>query len=100
MICFLRRERRCFAVNGAGAGVLAVWCIAGAVFGVKASVGCLTLANEIPFMTRLRCSQERLWIQQIPASVDDVTRVCQFGAISAVASANLVNRPRRVLRNQ
>ena len=53
MICFLRRARRCFAVSGAGAGVLTAWCIVGAVRGVNASglVGCWTLANEIPFMT-------------------------------------------------
>src|SRR5207247_1005684 len=73
MICFLRRARRCFAVKGAGAGVLTVWCIGGGVLGMKASalVGCLTLANEIPFMTTLRCGQARLWIQLITASVQD-----------------------------
>src|SRR6266480_2782523 len=67
MICFLRRARRCFAVKGAGAGVLTAWCMAGAVFGVKGSgsVGCLTLANGIPFMTTLGCSEQRLWIQVI-----------------------------------
>src|SRR6266446_3841708 len=73
MICFLRRARRCFAVSGAGAGVLTVWCIVGPVLGVKASglVGCWTLANEIPFMTTLRCGQARLWIQLVTASVQD-----------------------------
>ncbi len=52
MICFLRRARRCFAVNGEGTGVLTVWCIAGPVLGVKTSglVGSWTLANENPFM--------------------------------------------------
>src|SRR5437762_4949543 len=55
MICFLRRARRCFVVTGAGAGVLTAWCIGGAVRGVTASelVACLTLANEIPFITIL-----------------------------------------------
>src|SRR5438094_10625231 len=76
MICFLRRPRRCFAVSGAGAGVLTVWCISGAVLGVKASglVGCWTFANEIPFMITLRCSQKGLWIQLIAASFVDPVR--------------------------
>src|SRR6266487_6916000 len=73
IICFLRRARRCFAVKGAGSGVLTVWCIGGRVVEMKASalVGCLTLANEIPFMTTLRCGQVRLWIQLITVSVQD-----------------------------
>src|SRR2546430_13332642 len=72
MICFLRRARRCFAVSGAGAGVLTAWCIVGAVRGVNASglVGCWTLANEIPFMTTLGCAEKPLWIQLIAASFD------------------------------
>src|SRR5438445_13487633 len=76
MICFLRRARRCFAVSGAGAGVLTVWCIVGAVLGVKASglVGCWTLANEIPFMVTLGCSEKGLWIQLIAASFVDPVR--------------------------
>src|SRR5438067_3967940 len=73
MICFLRRARRCFAVSGAGTGVLTVWCIEGPVLGVKALglVGCWTLANEIPFMITLRCSESGLWIQQFSASFLD-----------------------------
>ena len=72
MICFFRRARRCFVVTGAGAGVVTVWCIGAAAVGMKASelVACLTLANEIPFMTILGCGQERLWIQLIAASLD------------------------------
>src|SRR4029450_7532036 len=67
MIWFLRRARRCFTVKRAGAGVLTAWCIGGAVLGVKASelVACLTLANEIPFITILGCSEERPWVQII-----------------------------------
>src|SRR6266571_7328954 len=77
MICFLRRARRCFAVRGAGTGVLTVWCIVGAVLGVKASglVGCWTLANEIPFMTTLGCAEKPLWIQLIAASFNDADLV-------------------------
>src|ERR1043166_4470275 len=73
MICFLRRARRCFAVSGAGTGVLTVWCIDGPVLGVNALglVGCWTLANEIPFMIALRCGEKRLWIQLIAASFVD-----------------------------
>src|SRR6266508_1701676 len=80
MICFLRRERRCFAVKGAGAGVVTAWCIGAAVLGVKASelVACLTLANEIPFITILRCAEERLWIQLIAVSLDEVGLVPQW----------------------
>src|SRR5437660_12210651 len=80
MICFLRRARRCFAVSGAGAGVLTVWCIGGVV-GMKASalVGCLTLANEIPFMTTVGCCEVRLWIQLVTASLHDVDRCSQSG---------------------
>src|SRR6266567_8821880 len=76
MICFLRRARRCFAVSGAGAGVLTAWCIVGTVLGVKASglVGCWTLANEMPFMITLRCSEKGLWIQLIAASFVDPVR--------------------------
>src|SRR5439155_8157449 len=76
MICFLRRARRCFAVRGAGAGVLTAWCMVGAVLGVKASglVGCWTLANEIPFMITLRCNDKGLWIQLIAASFLDPVR--------------------------
>src|SRR5206468_12478713 len=76
MICFLRRARRCCAVRGAGTGVLTVWCIVGAVLGVKASglVGCWTLANEIPVMRTLRCSEKGLWIQLIAASFVDPVR--------------------------
>jgi hypothetical protein len=68
----LRRARRCFAVKGAGAGVLTVWCIGGAVLGVKASelVACLTLANEIPFMTTLGCTEQRFRIQLVAVSLD------------------------------
>src|SRR5436189_6410789 len=62
MICFLRRPRRCFAVSGAGAGVLTVWCISGTVLGVKASrmVGCWTFANEITLMIKFGCSDKEL----------------------------------------
>ena len=76
MICFLRRARRCFAVSGAGAGVLTVWCIVGPVLGVEASglVGCWTLANEIPFMIALGCSENGFWIQLIAASFIDPVR--------------------------
>src|SRR6266581_7740819 len=76
MICFLRRARRCFAVSGAGAGVLTAWCMVGPVLGVKASglVGCWTLANEIPFMITLGCSEKQLWIQPIAASSVDLVR--------------------------
>ena len=76
MICFLRRARRCFAVSGARAGVLTVWCIVGPVLGVKASglVGCWTLANEIPFMIALGCSEKGLWIQLIATSFVDSVR--------------------------
>src|SRR6266508_4098017 len=83
MICFLRRERRCFAVKGAGAGVVTAWCIGAAVLGVKASelVTCLTLANEIPFITILRCAEERLWIQLIPVSLDEVGLVPQWDGL-------------------
>jgi hypothetical protein len=90
MICLLRRARRCFAVKGAGAGVLMAWCIAGGVLGLKASglVGCL--ANEIPFMTPVRCSEERLWIRSIAACFDTV----------ALANPNLINRPCGVLSDQ
>src|SRR5216117_926635 len=96
MICFLRRARRCFAVRGAGTGVLTVWCIVGAVLGVKASglVGCWTLANEIPFMTTVGCGQERLWIQLISISLDPANRT-DFSA----ARPNLTNGPLRVLRD-
>src|SRR4029077_10286975 len=74
MICFLRRARRCFAVKGAGAGVLTAWCIGGAVLRVKASelVACSTLANEIPFITILRCAGERPWIQLIAPRMSSV----------------------------
>src|SRR5204862_6345653 len=50
MICFLRRARRCYAVTGAGAGVLTVWCI-GRVVGMKplSLVGWLAFAIEFPF---------------------------------------------------
>jgi hypothetical protein len=53
--------------------VLTVWCIGGAVLGVKASelVACLTLANEIPFITILRCSKEQGWIQSIAVALDE-----------------------------
>jgi hypothetical protein len=73
MICFLRRARRCFTVNGAGVGVPTVWCIGGAALGVKASelIAFLTLANKNPFITILRCAEERLWIQLIVVSLDD-----------------------------
>ena len=69
MICFLRRDRRCFAVSGKGTGVLTAWCIAGPVLGVKTSglVGSWTLANEIPFMMTFGCSKKGLWIQLIDA---------------------------------
>src|SRR5947208_16606534 len=84
MICFLRRSRRCFAVKGAGAGVLTALCMAGAVLGVKGSgpVGCLTLANEIPFMTTLGCSAKRLWIQLIAACLDEIDLVCQSNGLA------------------
>src|SRR5882724_12284134 len=83
MICFLRRARRCFAVKGAGAGVLTVWCIGGAGVGMKGSalVGCLTLANEIPFMTTVGCGEEQLWIQLNTASLHDVERCSQSGRL-------------------
>src|SRR5205814_9292971 len=76
MICFLRRPRRCFAVSGAGAGVLTVWCISGTVLGVKASglVGCWTLANEIPFMITLGCNENGLWIQLIATCFVELVR--------------------------
>jgi len=50
-----------------------VWCIGGAALGVKASelIACLTLANKIPFITILRCAEERLWIQLIVVSLDE-----------------------------
>ena len=40
-------------------------------------VGCLTLANEIPFITILRCAEERLWIQLIAVSLDEAGLVSQ-----------------------
>src|SRR5207244_13547504 len=69
MICFLRRARRCFAVRGAGTGVLTVWCIVEAVLGVRASgvVGCWTVAIEIPLVITLRYGKQGLWIQLIAA---------------------------------
>src|SRR5438093_627046 len=84
MICFLRRARRCFAVKGAGAGVLTALCMTGAVLGVKGSgsVGCLTLANEIPFTTTLGCSEKRLWIQLIAACLDEIDFVCQSDGLA------------------
>src|SRR5882672_9753190 len=80
MICFLRRARRCFAVKGAGAAVLTAWCIGGAALGGKASelVACLTLANEIPFITILRCAEERPWSQLIAVSVNELGLVPQW----------------------
>src|SRR5437762_4468178 len=98
MICFLRRARRCFTVKGAGAGALTVWCIGGAVLGVKASelVACWTLANEIPFISILRCAGERLWIQSIAVSLDETSLV----RTDSVSRPNLVNRPLRVLCDQ
>src|SRR5437667_10031123 len=74
MICFLRRARRCFAVKGAGAGVLTVWCIgrAGVEMNASALIGCLTLANEIPFMTNVVCGEEQLWIQFNTDTLHDV----------------------------
>src|SRR6266487_1245102 len=100
MICFLRRARRCFTVKGTGAGVLTAWCIGGAVLGVKASelVACLILATEIPFITILRCAEERPWIQLIAVSLNG--SVCPpMGRADSVSRPNLVNRPFRVLRD-
>jgi hypothetical protein len=93
----LRRARRCFAVKGAGAGVLTVWCIGGAVLGVKASelVACLTLANEIPFMTTLGCTDQRFRIQLVAASLGNIGLVGQ----STGPRPNLVNGPFCVLRD-
>ena len=56
--------------------MLTVLCIGGPVLGVKASglVGCWTLANKIPFMITLRCSEKGLWIQLIAASFVDLVR--------------------------
>src|SRR6266480_49675 len=98
MICFLRRARRCFTVKGAGAGALTVWCIGGAVVGLKASelVACWTLANEIPFITILRCVWEPLWIQSIAVSLDE-TRLVRTDSVSR---PNLVDRPFCVLCDQ
>src|SRR6266480_957435 len=94
MICFLRRARRCFAVRGAGAGVLTAWCMVGAVLRVKASglVGCWTLANEIPFMITLRCSDKGLWIQLIAASFFDPVR--RFRGGSQFAQLPIPRAPR------
>ena len=99
MICFLRRARRCLAVKGAGAGVLTVWCIGGGVVGMKASalVGCLTLANEIPFMTTLE--------MRPGAALDSINYGVRAGCRSllpmaqtgSLARSNLLNRPFRVL---
>src|SRR4051812_31473357 len=99
MICLLRRPRRCLAVKGAGAGVLTAWCMAGAVRAVKASgsIGSFTLANEIPFMTKLRCSEEVVWIRLITAFFHEVDFVCESRVTAALPSLNLLNRPRRVL---
>src|SRR6266513_5654672 len=101
MICFLRLARRCFAVKGEGAGVLTAWCIGGAVLRVKASelVACLILANEIPFITILRCAEERLWIQSIAFSRNELGPDPQMGWADFVSRPNLLNRPRRVLRD-
>ena len=98
MICFLRRARRCFVVTGAGAGVLTAWCIGGAVRGVTASelVACLTLANEIPFITILRCAEERPWIQLI-TSLNELDLVPWVRRADALPRPNLVNRPFSVL---
>src|SRR5438477_12850009 len=98
MICFLRLARRCFAVKGEGAGVLTAWCIGGAVLRVKASelVACWTLANEIPFITILRCAEERLWIQSIAVSLDEISLL----RTDSVSRPNLLNRPLRVLCDQ
>src|SRR5947207_15778122 len=59
MICFLRRARRCFAVSGAGGGVLTCWCIVGAVRGVNAFgiVGYWSLSYVNTFMTTLHCDK-------------------------------------------
>src|SRR6266496_2077747 len=102
MICFLRRARRCFAVKGAGAGVLTALCMAGAVLGVKGSgsVGCLTLANEIPFTTTLGCSEKRFWIQLIAACLDEIDFVCQSDGLAPLANPNLLNCPCGVLCDQ
>src|SRR5207245_3961208 len=99
MICFLRLVRRCFAVKGEGTGVLTAWCIGGAVLGVKASelVACLTLANEIPFITNLRCAEDRPWIQLIAVSLNELGLVPKWGRADALSRPNLVNRPFRVL---
>src|SRR5713101_1019134 len=101
MICFLRRARCCFEVKGAGAGVLTAWCIGGAALGVKASelVACLTLANEIPFITILRCAEERPWIQLIAVSLNELGLVPQMGRVDSVSRPNLLNRPFRVFRD-
>ena len=40
-------------------------------------VGCLTLANEIPFITVLRCAEQRLWIQLTAVCLDEAGLVCQ-----------------------
>src|SRR6266480_405009 len=102
MICFLRRARRCFAVKGAGAGVLTALCMAGAVLGVKGSgsVGCLTLANEIPFTTTLGCSEKRLWIQLIAACLDEIDFVCQSDGLAPGESESAQVPMRRALRSK
>src|SRR4029453_25799 len=102
IICFLRRARRCFTAKGAGAGVLTAWCIGEAVLGVKASelVACLTLATEIPFITILRCAEERPWIQLINCSLPECARSRpRMGRADSVSRPNLVNRPFRMLRD-
>lgn len=66
----------------------------------SALVGCLTLANEIPFMTTVGCGEEQLWIQLITGSLHDVERCSQSGRLVPLARSNLLNRPLRVLCNQ
>ena len=98
MICFLRLVRRCFAVKGEGTGVLTAWCIGGAVLGVKASelVACLTLANEIPFITILRCVGGTA-LDSINYSLNELGLFPWVRRTDALSRPNLVNRPFSVL---
>jgi len=50
---------------------------------VKASelIACLTLANEIPFITILRWAEEQLWIQLIVVSLDEAGLVLQWDGV-------------------
>ena len=63
-------------------------------------VACLTLANEIPFITILRCVEEQLWIQLTAISLNMASRCNPKAPTDFVSRSNLLDRPFRMLRDQ